>query len=63
MMKHNLQLELNNDNTYVVSVKNVSYCTKCGKKLDDDKKDFCDRECRREYFAEIQRDLGAFRNI
>jgi hypothetical protein len=33
---------------------------KCGKKLDENSLDrFCDSECRREYFAEIRKDIDS----
>lgn len=49
----------NNANTIITSPK-TQYCVKCGKKLNENSLDrFCDSECRKEYFAEIRKDIGS----
>jgi len=49
----------NNSNAFVVPIK-TTYCMKCGKKLDENSLDrFCDSECRKEYYAEIRKDIDS----
>lgn len=56
----NRYYELNNDSSYIM-VNNIGYCLKCGAELDElANEPFCDRECKREYYAEIRKDLNGF---
>jgi hypothetical protein len=58
-------IEENNDaNSRVHSIKTV-YCQKCGKVLDEDSLSrFCDSDCRRNYFEEINNNtLALYSNI
>lgn len=43
----------------------ATYCLKCGTKLMEDSLDnFCDKECRKEYYAELAKDNNnLFRNM
>lgn len=52
-------VEINNDSNLIIVSENVGYCTKCFKKIDVGLR-FCDRECQREYYAEINSDLSGF---
>jgi len=53
-----MKIELNNDANYVFVFEEIGYCLKCGKPLLSGK--FCDDDCRRDYYAEINYDLGGF---
>jgi len=49
----------NNANAIIIPAK-TTYCVKCGKKLNEDSLDrFCDSECRKEYYAEIRKDIDS----
>lgn len=53
----------NNANGIVYSAK-TNYCMKCGKELDENSLDrFCDAECRKEYYAEIRKDIDGITNF
>jgi hypothetical protein len=53
-------VELDNNANAIVTSSRSTYCMKCGKKLDENSLDrFCDSECRREYFAEIRKDIDS----
>lgn len=53
-------MELDNNGNVIVTPIKTTYCIKCGKKLDENSLDrFCDSECRKEYFAEIRKDIDS----
>ena len=57
-MNKKIIVEVDNNANITVRSDKSTYCLKCGNKLDDDSlDDFCDSECRKEYYAEIRHDL------
>lgn len=61
-LKHNLQLHINNDSTYIYVASDIGYCLKCYCVLmDEEQVDFCDSSCRREYYSEMNKDLNVFK--
>lgn len=55
------QLHINNDSSYIYAASDIGYCLKCYCVLMDGQVDFCDSGCRREYYSEMNRDLGVFK--
>ena len=52
--------ELDNNANTIITPAKTTYCMKCGKKLNENSLDrFCDRECRKEYYAEIRKDIDS----
>lgn len=53
----NTYLQMTNDANYIMVSNKSEYCFKCGKELDENSLDiFCDRECKKDYYAEIKKD-------
>lgn len=58
--KKSYAIELDNNANIIVVPTKTTYCMKCGKKLDKDSlNEFCDSYCRKEYYAEIRKDMGS----
>ena len=55
----------NNDNIFV---NNTGYCTKCLRELGEDRvkdhegNEFCDHECKVDFYLEIKQDIKIFKN-
>lgn len=55
---NNTYLQITNDANYLVTSKQSEYCLKCGAKIEFGR--FCDVECKREFYSEVNRDLNGF---